>query len=84
MGENFVSTLLAMKITTQNFAPLLLGSIGGFALAAVSTPAQSATIFNFSTPTVVNYNSDALPLTDTVDGITGTAYAPDGTNQPVS
>ena len=73
-----------MKTTTQNFASLLLGSIGSFVLATVSTPAQSATIFNFSTPTVVNYDSSALPLTSTVDGITGFANTPVGTNQPAS
>jgi hypothetical protein len=73
-----------MKTTTQNFASLLLGSIGSFVLATVSTPAQSATIFNFSTTEVVDYNSSALPLTSTIDGITGSANTPVGTNQPAS
>lgn len=67
-----------------NLAPMLLGGIGGFVLAVASAPAQAATIFNFSTPTVVNYNSSALPLTSTVDGITGSANTPVGTDQPAN
>lgn len=62
----------------------MLGSIGSVALAAIASPVQAITIFNFSTPSVVNYDSTQLPLTDTVDGITGSLSAPVGANQPSS
>ena len=69
-----------MKSVFRHCAAVLLASAS---FTVSMKPAQAAdVVFSFSSPSPVNFPSTALPLTQTVAGITGSITNPTGTDQP--